>query len=393
MTTGLPDTIETAFVGKRARLFKLAMVTGFWTLITLGFYRFWAKTRLRRWYWSAIRPGGQPVEYTGVGSEKLAGFFLAVSILAFWLGVVNLLLMFASLSIWAIPGVAYVLSFVGLVPVWFFARYRARSYILARTRWRGIRFGMAPGAWGYAGRAIIYLIVTILSLGILWPRMTFLLEKYRSDRSYFGDHRITQGGQWTMLMAPFGYVIAAVVAMFVALGFSYFTPETLVWALAVTVPLVLVSVLYYRVTAWRIMASHKSAGGLGLNSGANALVVARIVVFGAIALAILMLIPLLMLGGLANLVNYLVEGPVTDLSRIGFGAWMAIVGAVVSYFFVFMLWSGLRHIFVTMPLWRHYADTLEVTGSAEFCRVGQRGRDAANEAGGFAEALDLGAAI
>lgn len=103
------------------------MVTGFWTLLTLRFYRLWAKTRLRRLYWSAIRPGGQPVEYTGDGSEKLARFFMAVSVLAFWLGVVNLILMFASLAIWPVPGIAYGLSTAGLIPIWFLARYRARS--------------------------------------------------------------------------------------------------------------------------------------------------------------------------------------------------------------------------------------------------------------------------
>ncbi|MEM8592624.1 MAG: DUF898 family protein, partial [Pseudomonadota bacterium] len=47
-------------MGRRRRLFGLALWTGFLTVLTLGLYRFWARTRLRRWYWSAIRPGGFP---------------------------------------------------------------------------------------------------------------------------------------------------------------------------------------------------------------------------------------------------------------------------------------------------------------------------------------------
>ncbi|NNK16988.1 MAG: DUF898 family protein, partial [Sulfitobacter sp.] len=90
-------TVE--FTGKRAALFWLALKTGFFTILTLGFYRFWMKTRLRRWYWSAMRPGGHPLEYVGDPIEKLLGFFIAVVILTFYIGIVNLLLMFVSFSV------------------------------------------------------------------------------------------------------------------------------------------------------------------------------------------------------------------------------------------------------------------------------------------------------
>ena len=40
------------------------------TVLTLGFYRFWMVTRLRRHYWNAIRIQGDPLEYTGTGREK-----------------------------------------------------------------------------------------------------------------------------------------------------------------------------------------------------------------------------------------------------------------------------------------------------------------------------------
>ncbi|NBT31155.1 MAG: DUF898 family protein, partial [Rhodobacteraceae bacterium] len=61
----------TEFVGQRGDVFGLAFRAGVITILTLGFYRFWMKTRLRRWYWSSIRPGGVPMEYTGDPVEKL----------------------------------------------------------------------------------------------------------------------------------------------------------------------------------------------------------------------------------------------------------------------------------------------------------------------------------
>ena len=209
MTTSLTDIapppvpekgLDVWFVGSRSALFWLALKSGFWTVLTLGFYRFWMKTRLRRWYWSSIRPGGHPLEYVGDPWEKLLGFFIAVVILTFYIGIVNLLLMFVSFSLFQSSFVGYFASFLGVIPVWFYAQYRARRYVLARTRWRGVRFGLEKGAWGYAWRALVHWIITICTAGLLWPRMTFWLEKYKTDRTSFGSAKLVQGGRWQMLI-------------------------------------------------------------------------------------------------------------------------------------------------------------------------------------------------
>ena len=91
--------LSTDFQGKRSRVFKMSFLMGLLTVLTLGFYRFWMKTRLRRYYWSSIRPGGHPLEYVGDPLEKLLGFFIAAVILAFYIGVVNLILMLVSFSL------------------------------------------------------------------------------------------------------------------------------------------------------------------------------------------------------------------------------------------------------------------------------------------------------
>ncbi len=140
--------IGTDFAGRRGRLFWLALKTSLLTVLTVGFYRFWMKTRLRRYYWSSIRPGGVPLEYTGQPLEKLLGFLIAVVFLAFYIGIVNLVLVFFSFTLLQDNFAAYLVSFIGVIPFLFYAQYRARRYVLARTRWRGLRFGLEPGAWG-----------------------------------------------------------------------------------------------------------------------------------------------------------------------------------------------------------------------------------------------------
>ncbi|MEL7177381.1 MAG: DUF898 family protein, partial [Pseudomonadota bacterium] len=69
----MSDALGTEFVGRKGPYFWLSLKTGVLTILTLGFYRFWMKTRLRRYMWSAIRPGGHPMEYLGTPLEKLLG--------------------------------------------------------------------------------------------------------------------------------------------------------------------------------------------------------------------------------------------------------------------------------------------------------------------------------
>lgn len=415
------------FAGKRGALFWLALKTGFLTVLTLGFYRFWMKTRMRRWYWSAIRPGGHPMEYVGDPFEKLLGFFIAVVILTFYIGILNLLLMFVSFSVFNSSVIGYVASFAGVIPIWFYARYRARRYVLGRTRWRGVRFGLEPGAWGYAGKALWYWFVTIITAGILWPRMTFLLEKYRTDRTFFGSAKLTQGGRWQMLYrAAVPFVCALVAALFLAAWlyvlqplasaqtFRDFDLERWYFRLVTTgdtgdlgltapwrlwlVPLCLSALLYggihYRWVTKRLMANHKSADGISFASSIKAPRVTMIYVFGIFIsyMVLLVGIMLLVLAALATLGVWGLSPP-AGFPAEALPGWLQYALLFAGYLGVFLLWGVLHNTFVTYPLMRHMAVTTTLPRSMGLGDISQRARDEFAEAEGFAEALDLGAAI
>jgi hypothetical protein len=416
------------FIGRRGALFWLALKTGFFTILTLGFYRFWMKTRLRRWYWSAIRPGGHPMEYVGDPWEKLLGFFIAVVILTFYIGIVNLILMFASFSIFNSSAVGYAASFAGVVPLWFYARYRARRYVLGRTRWRGVRFGLEPGAWGYAGRALLHWGITILTLGLLWPRMTFLLEKYRTDRTFFGSARLVQEGRWPMLYrATVPFILALTASLGLATwlfwlqplfpfgppgpeeffrrfgdmvaGFATLPGWNAPWRLWL-VPLCMTGLLYgaihYRWSSRRIMANHKTAPGLALASRLSAGRVTMIYTFGnAISyLALVLGVAGAVLLGLAILGVGILSDAMGDPALLaGLPRWVSVVLLGAMYLGVFLLWGVLHNTFVTFPVMRHMALTTTLPRTEGLADVSQRARDTFAEAEGFAEALDLGAAI
>ena len=48
---------------------------------TIGLYRFWFVSDLRRFFWSRTLVDDSPLEYTGRGLELFIGFLIAVAIL------------------------------------------------------------------------------------------------------------------------------------------------------------------------------------------------------------------------------------------------------------------------------------------------------------------------
>lgn len=370
------------------------------------------------------------MEYVGDPWEKLLGFFIAVVILTFYIGVVNLLLMFVSFSLFDGNVAGYFLSFLGVIPLWFYARYRARRYVLGRTRWRGVRFGLEPGAWGYAWRACGHWLLTICTLGALWPRMTFYLEKYRTDRTFFGSATLTQGGRWTMLYRPaVPFLVAVGLTAFWVVWISVLVPmgpiasafidqiaievfETelflnddpsepvALWRLWLLIPLLFglyYGVVHYIFGARRLMANHKTAPGVTFTSHLRTGRVAWIYA-GGTALAylvltlgiILIMLLLLPVAGVSILSQ--IEG--VDPGMISNAPnWVSITLSIVLYFAIFLLWSVVYNTFVTFPLMRHMATTTTLPTHDGLAQVSQRERDEFAEAEGFAEALDLGAAI
>ena len=395
--------LHTTYSGKKSAIFKLALVTGVLTLLSAGLYRFWMKTRLRRYYWSAVRPGGVPMEYIGDPWEKLLGFLFAVVILAFYIGVVNLLLMFFSFTFFSNNIVAYGLSFVGILPLIFFAQYRARRYVLARTRWRGIRFGLEPGAWGYTWRAALYWLLTLVSAGILWPLKAFKLEKYRIDRTFYGDQQMHQGGRWTMLLGAMKHVYIGgfASAALILVGTILEKPELFAICI-ISGGWLVFGLAYWRAHAFRRLTDTKTIGGVGLKSQARGGRVLGIYMGGYIltwlTVAAGMSVVLIVIS-IAFQVNFfgeyfeLMNAIPSEAEGRANSVWVTTLIGLAVYFAGFLYWGAASHTFITLPMARHFAETLQVTNPTALTNINQRARDEFSEAEGFADALDVGAAL
>jgi uncharacterized membrane protein YjgN (DUF898 family) len=380
-------------------MFRLALKTGVLTVLTLGFYRFWMKTRMRRYYWSAIRPGGIPLEFVGRPTEMLIGFLTAVVFLAFYIGVVNLLLMFVSFSVFSGEAPAYVVSFIGLVPMIFFAQYRARRYILARTRWRGIRFGLEPGVAGYVWRAALWWLLTLASAGLLWPLKTFALEKYRTDRTWYGDAKFEQTGGLFSLLGAMKHVFLGA-ALIAAGAIAVTVSDEVVWSIAAIMGgiWVLLGMAHWRAESFRRLLEGKRLGKAGFRSRARGGRIVGIYLLGSLALSAIMLALLIGFGIVIGIAVALVdpamlEDGLDELAIAAIPAWVATLIGVVIYFAVFVFWGVLREVFITMPIARHFAETAEIVNPDTLVSIRQRARDEFAEAEGFADALPLGDGI
>lgn len=172
---------------ERKGLLKLTITSFLLNVVTLWFYRFWAKTHVRKHIWSCVHINGEPLEYTGTGMELFKGFLVVLAIFilpyAIFSGVV--LVVYGPDSPLHIIGY-FVLIFLIQV-LWGFAIYKARKYQLSRTNWRGIRGTLVGSATIYSLLYFGAQIAKSMSLGWSTPVLNTVLQEQITNDMRFGD--------------------------------------------------------------------------------------------------------------------------------------------------------------------------------------------------------------
>jgi uncharacterized membrane protein YjgN (DUF898 family) len=208
----LPPPMPVAFSGDRAEFFHLVKRGAGLELVTLGFYRFWLATDIRRHLWANTEIDGDAAEYTGRAKELLIGFLIAMAILV----PVYLAYFLAGLEAERVKAFGSFPLLVFFYVFGQFAIYRARRYRLTRTVWRGVRFWMSGSGWAYAARAALWGVLMVLTLGLILPWRTAALERYKMRHSFYGDLQgsfegrgweFFKRGWWLWLLTPIAYVV------------------------------------------------------------------------------------------------------------------------------------------------------------------------------------------
>jgi uncharacterized membrane protein YjgN (DUF898 family) len=363
----LPAKLD--FVGDRNSFLHLVARGAGLELVTLGFYRFWLVTDIRRHLWSNTVIDGDAAEYTGRGRELLIGFLIALAIL------VPIYLAYFLISVEAEHLRA--LASIPLVAAFYlfgqFAIYRARRYRLTRTVWRGVRFWMSGSGWLYAWRASVWLLFAIVTLGIALPWRAAELERYKMYHTWYGDLQGSFEGKgwelfkrvwWIWLLMPGAFIL------FPALPFLY---------------------ARYKAQEWRWWISGLRIGGVTLHSKLEPdgltglywkvigwymlLIMVFAIVIGA-ATAVVAGLGRASAGGAVGPDALVQNIPLLVVTVVGYMALALALGVVIR-------------LYLTRDLWARVLQTTVVTNIAAAANVAAKGELATAVGEGIADGLDV----
>jgi uncharacterized membrane protein YjgN (DUF898 family) len=213
-----------AYRGRLGPLYRLMIVNLVLTIVTLGIFRFWARTRVRRFLWANTELAGEAFEYTGTGGELLRGFLRALVVFMPLL----LLIAFGQLFLpgpgeTAITLAAYLLlGFLSLV-----GAFAARRYQLRRTTWRGIRFAMDGSAFAYARQMAWRWALAPFTMFLMLPWIAAASLRRTLGRTRFGSLAFSFGGEGGVL---FPWMVLAIGAFWLALLPGVAVAGGLIWA-------------------------------------------------------------------------------------------------------------------------------------------------------------------
>ena len=366
----MPPPMPVAFSGRRGVVCGLAKRGAALELVTLGFYRFWLLTDIRRHLWSNTLIDGDAAEYTGRGKELLIGFLVALAILVpIYLGYFLIGLEAEHYQAFAsIPLIAFFYLFGQ------FAIYRARRYRLTRTVWRGVRFWMTGSGWLYALQASLWGLLMILTLGLVLPWRVAALERYKMRHSHYGDLQgsfegrgweFFKRGWWLWLLTPIALYISPIVP-FVYAG--------------------------YKAIEWRWWLSGIRFGGVRLESSLpkSALIGLYWKVIGWMAL--LGLVFAIYLALCAMLVASMSGEGLTEFFKTPelMRSIPLLVLFGLGYLVLAMAMNVVMRVYLTRDLWVIVLGSVNISGLEAAANVAARG-DLANALGeGFADGLDVG---
>ena len=369
--TRAADNDRLSYDGAAGAAMNIALSNSLLTLATLGVYRFWGKTRLRRYLWSRVSFLGDRVEYTGTGRELLLGFIAAIVVLGFLGG--SLIGLEIALGIdhplyWTAQGVNSVI----LLFLVFVAEYRARRYRLSRTEWRGIRFAQDGSSLRYALLALGWAAVTVLSLGLAYAVYRTRLQRYRTTHTSFGNRRFAFEGRAAGLLKTW---FLAWLFLLPTFGLTY---------------------IWYRAREFRHFAAKSRCGALAFASDLETGAMYRIVVFFSVLTLVVLGV---LLGALLLLmVTTISMNPELVRSLQQAGAWLPLgLGAADLVVYVVMIavflpvMAVLRMLFLIHPLFREVISSIRVIGEEDYAAIAQSAQSIPRQGEGLADALDVGA--
>jgi uncharacterized membrane protein YjgN (DUF898 family) len=401
------------FLGKETAYWRLRIKGASLLMFTLGLYRFWFATDVRRFLWSNTEIVGDTLEYTGLATELLVGFLFAIAIL------VPLYTAFAIGALEFSPRVptsivAGILLFVLLGE---FALYRARRYRLTRTVFRGVQFDQHGAAWRYAIYAVLWWCAVIVTLGLAYPWAQASLQRFKMSHTCYGDLEGSFAGKggtlflyglpiWLAVVGPILFAfyllgtlidwntldVAMVQGDQATLAFIEASPgfrdAVGVAFLCVAIAAIGAVLLYplFQAVSLRWWISGLRFGGLAVTSRLKTGQVYRVYLRFVFYILLLMLLTAVA-GGICLFAVSELVGPRHD-SRLA--ELLATIITVGLYVVIALGASTVHQVVVTFALWRLGLQTAELSGADALNSVRAAGLPSSALGEGLVDALGVG---
>ncbi len=365
---------------------------------TFGFYRFWGKTHLRRLLWQSIKVEGERLTYHGTAGELFIGFLIAMAVLAGLSFVFQLLIGVFALSSGAEPNPivlvgSQVIYFIGFFALIAFARYRLWRYRLSRTSLSTIRFYQLGSAFKYAGLNLLWGAITILSVGLAYPKMRQALINYQLNQVHYGAENFEFfGGAKALYKIYWPWMLASFVSfVFMSITFGLtegqigeIDPNSTVFIFQIltflSIAAAAVLFMISRVVEFKYIAAHTKFAGAAfacaLTTGEIVkLMLKRGIIVALIAAAPVLIIPTMLEASMGS-------------EPMGIYAVFAIMAIAFIYFLLFDI---LLFMMLFLPVFERLATTLRVDSEGVFKATALSSENSPKYGEGFADALDVGA--
>lgn len=216
-----PERGAFEFTGSWREYAPIAFTNLLLTIVTLGIYTFWARTRTRQYLWSRTRFIDDRLEWTGTGLELLLGYVM-VTVLVF-VPVAGLNLLIGALvtrgntTAAGMAGLLFVLLYLLFFVLGGIAMFRALRYRLSRTYWHGIRGGSDARGFGYGLSYLWRMMLGSAAFGLLVPWALVSLWNERWNAMSFGPYPFRSGASADGLMPR--YLLFYLLPVALGIGF------------------------------------------------------------------------------------------------------------------------------------------------------------------------------
>jgi uncharacterized membrane protein YjgN (DUF898 family) len=176
------------YLGNGFELFKIQLVNLLLQIVTLGLYYPWAKANTLNYVYSHTTLQDHPFTFTGTGKEMFRGYIKLLILLGI-LFAVFFVLANSDHAGWGLF-LIYLSIFI-LIP---FALHGSYRYRMAKTMWRGIRFGYTGDRGELATIFFGGIFLTLITLGFYGPWFYMKLRRYLLGHVRMGDANFSYSG-------------------------------------------------------------------------------------------------------------------------------------------------------------------------------------------------------